>query len=163
MSISETPTIIVGYDGSPASRAAVDHAVTRAASGAHLVVVRAYEVPDDHIGTPYYQNMLDVTVTQADQSMRALEADCSGLAQVDYEPDVVPGHAAAAILGAADARDAAEIVIGSRGQGRIRSLLLGSVAQAVLHGAHCPVLVIPERLVQATRAIPAASAAAVGS
>jgi hypothetical protein len=51
------------------------------------------------------------------------------------------------------------IVIGSRGVGRVRALL-GSVAHAVLHRAHCPVTVITERAVEQRTAIPAA---AVGS
>jgi nucleotide-binding universal stress UspA family protein len=42
----------------------------------------------------------------------------------------------------ADNNDAALIVIGSRGHTGIRSLLLGSVSNAVIHHAHQPTLVI---------------------
>ncbi len=35
------------------------------------------------------------------------------------------------------------IVVGTRGHGRMAGALLGSVAQGLLHGAPCPVLVIP--------------------
>ncbi len=51
----------------------------------------------------------------------------------------------------ADERAAAAIVVGSRGRGAIRELLLGSVAKATLHNVRRPVLVAPkprsERLV----------------
>lgn len=152
MPTHENATIVVGFDGSPASRAAVEHAVGRVPAGGRLVVVSAYEVPADHIGTPYYQDMLDVTVRKAEQDLRALEAECPGLASVAYEADLVPGHGAGAILAAAEAREAGEIVVGTRGHGRLRSLVLGSVAQAVIHDAACPVLVIPERMVTASAA-----------
>ena len=49
-----------------------------------------------------------------------------------------------AIARAAELRHADEIVIGSRGAGRV-SAMLGSVAHDVIHRAHCPVVVIPER------------------
>lgn len=41
------------------------------------------------------------------------------------------------------AADAQLIVLGSRGRGGFRSLLLGSTSQAVLHVAQCPVMIVP--------------------
>ena len=47
-------TIVVGYDGLPASCAAVEHAIDRATPNGRLVLVHALQVPADLIGPTYY-------------------------------------------------------------------------------------------------------------
>jgi nucleotide-binding universal stress UspA family protein len=47
------------------------------------------------------------------------------------------------LLAKADAVDAAVVVIGSRGQGAVKSALLGSVSSGLLHHTRRPVLVVP--------------------
>lgn len=64
------------------------------------------------------------------------------------------GDPGTAICRVAEVRDADEIVIGSRGTGRMRSLL-GSVAHDVLHRATVPVVVIPARSVERAEAVAA--------
>jgi nucleotide-binding universal stress UspA family protein len=54
-----------------------------------------------------------------------------------------PRATADALAEEAAARGAGVIVVGSRGRSMIREALLGSVARAVLHHAHRPVLVVP--------------------
>ena len=49
-----------------------------------------------------------------------------------------PGHA---IVEKAQELDATFIVTGTRGMGKIRRTILGSVSDFVVHHAHCPVLV----------------------
>ena len=51
--------IVVGYDGSPASRAALACAAERAGEDGRIYVVHAYSVPADYLGVPNYQNLLD--------------------------------------------------------------------------------------------------------
>lgn len=57
-------------------------------------------------------------------------------------PAVLVGYPAAAILAEAEARGSELIVLGSRGHGPVRRLVLGSVSSAVLRDANRPVLVI---------------------
>lgn len=51
--------------------------------------------------------------------------------------------ARAAIVDAADREDARAIVVGSRGLSGVKSALLGSVANGVVHHSTRPVVVIP--------------------
>jgi nucleotide-binding universal stress UspA family protein len=59
------------------------------------------------------------------------------------EPAAVVGFPGSTILEEAAARGSDLIVMGSRGKGTTRRLLLGSVSASVLHSATCPVLVVP--------------------
>jgi nucleotide-binding universal stress UspA family protein len=52
------------------------------------------------------------------------------------------GNAAPEIVALAEEIEAGLIVMGSRGQGGIRRALIGSVSDAVVRHAHCPVLVV---------------------
>jgi nucleotide-binding universal stress UspA family protein len=145
---SMTRTIVAGFDGSEASRAAVELGLERVGPDGHLVVVHAYEVPLGYYGAQYYNEMLDHAAAQAKRLMAELRADLSVPADVTYEEDVVTGAAADALCRAAQSRGADEIIVGSRGLGRLRAML-GSVAHEVLHQAACPVTVIPERMFRA--------------
>jgi nucleotide-binding universal stress UspA family protein len=145
MTSATYPTVVVGYDGSPASRAAVERGIDTVGRSGRLVVVYAHQVPADFIGASYYQAMLNDSLDAANVVIDELKLSCERLAAVDWEPDLVQGAPGPAICRAAEARDADEIVIGTRGHGRLRAAL-GSVAVDVLHGAHCPVVVIPERM-----------------
>jgi nucleotide-binding universal stress UspA family protein len=157
---SPTSQIVVGYDGSAAALATVEQSIDRAGPAGRLVVGHAYQVPADYTGASYYSFMLNDASECAAAVLDGLERDCERLATVEHERDISFGAAAPAIAGAAEVHDADEIVIGSRGVGRVRALL-GSVAHNVIHRAQCPVTVIPERMVEPQTEAPAAVATAV--
>ena len=136
--------IVVGYDGSPASRAALARAADTAGEGGKVYVVHAYALPHDWIGTPDYQLFLDAVLDRAQAVVKPLDEDLQG---IDWEAEVIADRPAHAIAGVAAAREADEIIVGTRGHGRARALL-GSVAHELIHLAECPVTVIPERAVE---------------
>ena len=147
--------IVVGYDGSAAARAAVSLAARRAGHGRKLFVVHAYEVPAEYLGWPDANRMLGLAAERGRELLDRLPDELGGaLAGVDWESELLAGAPAPAIVSVAETRGAQEIVLGSRGVGRLRGLL-GSVAHEVLHQAHCPVTVVPERAVAQAAAAPA--------
>jgi nucleotide-binding universal stress UspA family protein len=144
---SRSRCIVVGYDGSPASLAALEHAAQRAGGEGRLYVVHACSLPGDWVGRPNYQRMLDTEVERAESTIAELKRQVGErVSGVEWVAEVIGDAPAPAIANVAKAREADEIVVGTRGFGRARALL-GSVAHEVIHLADCPVTVIPERAV----------------
>jgi hypothetical protein len=52
------------------------------------------------------------------------------------------GRAAKELVGLAERLDVDLVAVGSRGGDRIKRVLMGSVSGAVIHHAHCPVLIV---------------------
>jgi nucleotide-binding universal stress UspA family protein len=139
---NEGPVIVVGYDGSPTSRTAVDHAARQAGPRGKVYLVHSYGLPADWLGYPNYQRVLDDHRSRGEVMLKALPATGDPLLGTTFETELLGGPAAEAITGVAEARHADEIVIGSRGLSRARSAL-GSVSHDVLHSASVPVVVMP--------------------
>lgn len=143
---SDDPTlgIVVGTDGSEHARRALTWAADEARRRrVPLTVVHGYQVLP--VGAyPYSTMTIDPTLMPraARQLVKnALEQiDTSG---IDITPISSPGGAAQALLEYTD--NAALVVVGSRGLGAFKRLLLGSVATQVVHHAPCSVAVIPAR------------------
>jgi len=77
-------------------------------------------------------------------AQQALDDACAVLAGTEarIETLLLSGDPATEIVRAARDARADVIVVGSRGWGEVKALLLGSVSERVLHAAHCPVLVV---------------------
>jgi nucleotide-binding universal stress UspA family protein len=144
---SRSRSIVVGYDGSPASRAGLAWAADRAGEDGRVYIVHAYSLPAEWHGTPGYQRLLDVELGRAKALVERLEGEVgTDLHGVEWEVEVIDDRPARAIANVAAVRKADEIIVGTRGFGRARALL-GSVAHELIHLADCPVTVIPERVV----------------
>jgi len=102
--------------------------------------VNAFQPVPNWLGSPNYQQALEASQDHGRQLLKSLKED--GSVAAELETSLLEGSAARAIVAAADARDADEIVVGSRGFGRVRGVL-GSVSHALLHETDRVVVVIP--------------------
>lgn len=128
------PCIVVGYDGSETSQRALQYALDRAGPDGTVVVAHAFEPPHDWLGNENYDRIV-------------AEHRARGQALLDelpesIETDLLAGSPAEAVARVASARNADEIVVGSRGFGSVRAAL-GSVSHELLRLADRPVVVIP--------------------
>lgn len=137
--------IVVGVDGSPASRKALAWAVDEAATrDAAVEVVHAWQTPFVG-GYPYV--VASFEPEEFEEGARALvdemvdDLDTSRLPH-PLAKVVVCDTAARALLDMAKGADL--LVVGSRGRGGFTGLLLGSVSQQVVTHAPCPVVVVPD-------------------
>jgi nucleotide-binding universal stress UspA family protein len=134
--------VLVGYDGSAASRDAVAWAVEEARlRKAHLTVLHA-DPPKALWGFIDADALLRRSSEAEDAARSAIDAALRGLhtAGVAIDRVVVADAPARAILAASSTADL--IVLGARGLGAFKGMLLGSVSGQVTHHAMCPVVVI---------------------
>jgi nucleotide-binding universal stress UspA family protein len=135
-------TIVVGYDGSASSRAALAHAVAFG-DGAHVVVVHVPEARAPH-ATSRWRELLDAE--HEEEARAALEAilreDGAVHARGTWEARLTNGRPAEAILDIAREVGADAIVVGAHGIGAAAAPL-GSVPYELVARAEVPVTVIP--------------------
>ena len=136
--------VVVGVDGSPGSRAALQWAHEEAQlRGATLVTVMAWQYPMA-ASLPAFGAM-PAPVDLGEDAAHALqtiltEEGVSATDEVPITTVVAEGAPTPALLTAAE--DAALLVVGSRGHGGFTGLLLGSVSQQCASHAICPVVVV---------------------
>lgn len=135
-------SIVVGVDGSEGSVEALRWAARMApVLGARIRAVGAWEYPPEYAGyVPIGSDNFDeITRKRAEAAVR--EAFGDDLPE-GLTTSVVFGHPSRVLV--EESEDAAMLVVGRRGHGGFRGLLLGSVSAACVSHAHCPVLVIHE-------------------
>ena len=139
--VHEHLDVVVGFDGSPHARGALRWALSHVRRSARVVVVHAY---DSVVGEPLSLSPEGA----AARAREVLEAGVSAaLHDLDGRPPVElvvrrgdPRVALRTTSGAADL-----LVVGSRGQGVLDRLLLGSVATALVDHPTVPTIVVPDQ------------------
>lgn len=134
-------TILVPTDFSNASEEALRWATSLARdTGAKLVIAHVEEPPMAYAGE------LPLTPDEAtrDELRRSLAQTAPADSSVPYEHKLLVGEPATAIVDLAEREHADLIVMGSHGRKGITRLLMGSVAEAVVRKAKCPVLTVKQ-------------------
>jgi nucleotide-binding universal stress UspA family protein len=139
---AQTKPILLCYDGSDDAFRAIELAGSLF-PGQSAVVLSVWEKYGVLSGIQRVDDELMQAATQqmaGDGKERAEGAGFSPVTAVALEAE---HGVATAIIDAADEQDAALVVMGTRGNTGIRSLLLGSVSHSVAHHAHRPLLIVP--------------------
>ena len=134
--------IVVGIDGSPQSILALRWATTLAPTlGATIVGVAAWQLESAY-GAPRRTGGWDPKVIADEGIAKALTEAFGGNPPAGLTTESYRGQPTKVLL--ERSKSAAMLILGSRGYGGFKGLLLGSVSTACAAHAECPVLVVRE-------------------
>ncbi len=138
--------VVVGIDGSPQSARALDFAFDEASRRSWaLKAVHAWDVSVigfdvDDSTYPHGGILDDIRDVETRLGAEVLAGHRARYPDVEVQSQIVRGPAAGVLIEAAVG--ARMLVVGSRGRGGFKSLLLGSVSRKALHHARCSVAVV---------------------
>lgn len=143
--VQDAGPVVLGVDGAPASERAVGFAFESAAlHGAPLTVLHAWRSPVSTGPGDMLPLTYDPARLEAEESRLLAEAIAGWqerFPEVSVQLELALGGPRRLLIEASAA--ARLVVVGTRGRGGFTGLLLGSVSQALLHHAACPVAVVP--------------------
>lgn len=137
--------IVVGVDGSECSRSALRFALNEARiRQAKLRIVVVWHVPLSAYGagwSPPPPHLAEDSEAAAKEVLEdALGTAKEGAGSIEIESVVREGQPADVLV--EEAGEAELLVVGSRGRGGFRELMLGSVSQQCAHHARCAVAIV---------------------
>jgi nucleotide-binding universal stress UspA family protein len=145
--------VVIGYDGSHDAQRAIDLAGGALRADAALVV-NVWGTPMTAIqpGAPFGAPAppIEAELQRFEQAARRLaeegaaRARQAGLsAEARFARGTTPAEIATVLCDLAEDRGATLVVVGRRGQSRLKEVVLGSVSNAAVHDGRCPILVVP--------------------
>jgi nucleotide-binding universal stress UspA family protein len=151
---SDERAVLVAYDGSAESRAAVRSAVTLL-PGRRLIVVTVWEpglataiasASAIALRSPSAEMTTETARVERDEADGTARAGAEFARELGATADSIAvgdeTNAAVGIASEAERHDACAVVVGSRGLGRVKAPLLGSTTQGVLRHTRRPVVVV---------------------
>lgn len=134
--------VLVGFDGSPNSTAALYWAIAFAEPGSTVKVVWVWDATPLAVGSDsfFFPDASDLAVERFEHLVAPAVA-VARAADVTLEREFVRGTPRGALSEAA--ADVDLVVLGARGHGAVGSALLGSVSTWLLHHVDRPVTVVP--------------------
>ena len=142
--MSTWKNIVVGVDGSPGSRKAMRWAAAEATDhGADLIVVNVWEhtlAPPAGSVSVSERYTPEPSQRTAEDLVELIKQELGENPPVLVQPRVKQGSAAKVLIEESASADL--LVVGTRGHGGFRGLVLGSVSQHVAAYATCPVTVV---------------------
>jgi nucleotide-binding universal stress UspA family protein len=147
---TERDRIVVGIDGSPDAASAARWALAEACrQHADVDLVACWHIPHFADASPFGlvylspDEMMADARDRAEESLAALDADREAAERAGCRVNVraVEGDAGHTLV--TESKGASMLVVGRRGLGAIRRLVLGSVGRYIVAHADCPVVVVP--------------------
>lgn len=133
--------VVVGVDGSESAKRALRWAIDNVPDIETLVVANAWNLHAIGDFEAPFTNPADFEI----EAQRVVATAIDELELADDGPEIESvvrhGHAGQVLIDLS--ADADLIVVGTRGYGGFKGLLLGSVSTYVVHHARCPVAVVP--------------------
>ncbi|MBX3624001.1 MAG: universal stress protein [Rhizobacter sp.] len=137
--------ILLPVDGSEHALDAVRHVIALVRDGlsATVVLVNVQEPTYlyEMVLAPNADVLERVSGAAGHHSLEAAE-DLLRQAEIEFEKELLSGEPGPTILEAGERYDCDAVVMGARGRGVLRSAVLGSVSQRVLHGSPVPVTIV---------------------
>ena len=161
--MSSSDVVVIGYDGSEAADRAVREAGGLLSGHPALVVVvwkaglgwERVELPTTSLGLPPAQidvrTAVEIDQAMAERAQKLAEHGARLAREAGFEADGlavaedVDTPIAETIVSVARDREAAAIVVGAHGHGRLSEVILGGTSRDVIRRADCPVVVVRER------------------
>jgi nucleotide-binding universal stress UspA family protein len=143
-----TGVVACAFDGSDEARYALQHAeyLARCTGGAlRLLAVHEPELIFGVDQVPGGYDRVELGRLERKRLTQVLEEGAASIAPgVDVQHELLEGSAGDALAGAA-ADDVDLLVVGSRGYGPVRRVLLGGVSSGLMRSSPAPVLAVPRR------------------